>query len=68
MTNLLKMLFYRIIENKFYLFLAFCIPPIVVIAAIIFTNNIDNTVRVRIHRRRATCNKGSCSNSFRRRA
>ena len=47
MKNLLEMILYRMTKNKIFLCLALFIPPIVVIAAIIFTNNIEYTLRVR---------------------
>lgn len=47
MWNLVKMILYRITKNKIFLCLAVFIPPIVVVASIIFTNNIEYTVRVR---------------------
>jgi len=46
MLNLIKMIFYRISQNTIYLLMAVFIPPIVTIAAIIFTNNIEHNIRV----------------------
>ncbi len=47
MKNLLEMILYRITKNKLFLGLALFIPPIVVIASLIFTNYIEQTIRVR---------------------
>lgn len=46
MLNLIKMIFYRISQNKIYFLMAIFIPPLVVIASILFTNNIENQIRI----------------------
>ncbi len=46
MLNLIKMIFYRILKNKIYFLMAVFIPPLVVIASLFFTNNVENKIRV----------------------
>lgn len=48
MRQLIKMIFYRISQNTIYLLMALFIPPLVAIAAIIYTNNIENNVRIAV--------------------
>lgn len=46
MLNLIKMIIYRISQNKIYFLMAVFIPPLVVIASLIFTNNIEHQIRI----------------------
>ncbi len=46
MINLLKMILYRITQNKLFLCLVIFVPAIVVVASIIYTNNIEYTARI----------------------
>ncbi len=46
MLNIIKNIFYRLYNNKIYFFLAIFIPPAVVIASLIFTNNIEYKIRL----------------------
>lgn len=48
MRRLIQMIFYRISQNTLYLLMAIFIPPLVVIAAIIFTNHIEYNVRIAV--------------------
>lgn len=48
MKQLIKMIFYRISQNTIYLLMALFIPPLVAIATIIFTNNIENNIRIAV--------------------
>lgn len=52
MLNLLKMIIYRTINNKIFLLLVLFVPAIVVIGSIIYTNNIEYSVRIRSDRRK----------------
>lgn len=46
MKNLVQMIFYRLQHNTIYFLLALFVPPVVVIAALIYTNNIEQTIRL----------------------
>ena len=46
MISLLKMIIYRTINNKIFLLLVLFVPAIVVIGSIIYTNNIELSIRV----------------------
>ena len=63
MFNLLKMILYRTVNNRIFFVLALFVTPIVVVGSIIYTNNIENTVRVRDDWRYCTTDTESISYS-----
>ena len=46
MINLIKMILHRISKNKIYFLMAIFIPPLVVIASLLFTNNMEYQIRI----------------------
>ena len=46
MKNLIKMILHRISQNKIYFLMAIFIPPLVVIASLLFTNNMEYQIRI----------------------